>query len=246
MILIQREFRVPADRRAEFEQRGREGLWPALLQFGAQMVAYGSWGFGGPADRLVTHTVYQDFGHWEATRPGGSSYRDEALRAEAQPFLDAYHASPEADAGLVEGTEVSPFELVDRVSRPQVFHRRAGQAAVALPPTFGVGSVISERTLALDEGTREEFIRVSADTVWPWLESQGGRAIGMGHNLMDASNEITTWFAFRSMSEWHRLSRPATAHAPQHVVDAFTGRARLVRHQRGRILVVATDFGTSV
>ncbi len=59
MILVQREFHVAPNDRGQFEQQSREGLWPAFLRFGAQMVAYGTWGFGGPGDVIVTHTVYQ-------------------------------------------------------------------------------------------------------------------------------------------------------------------------------------------
>lgn len=242
MIMVQREFRVPREHRAEFERQSREGLWPAFLHFGAPMVAFGSWGFGGPSDLFVTHTAYEDFRHWEATRAGGAMYQDEAMRAEAQAFLEVY-----AQRGdLVEASEAQLFELFEGVSRPQAFYRHAGQAVVPPPPTFGKGSVISERTMALDAGAREEFIRLTRDVVWPWLESQGGRGIAVGHNLMGASNEITTWFAFRSYAEWHRCSRPATAHAPQAVVDAYSARAALVRHQRGRLLVIGTDFGTPV
>jgi hypothetical protein len=242
MIMVQREFRIAREHRATFEQQSREGLWPAFLHFGAPMVAFGSWGFGGPSDPFVTHTVYEDFTHWQATRAGGAMYQDPAIRAEIEPYLAVYGNRNE----MVESSEAQLFELFDGISRPQPFYRRAGQQVLDAPPTFGKGSVISERTLALTEGTREEFLRVSRDTVWPWLETQGGRGIAIGHNLMGASNEITTWFAFPSYAEWHRCTRPATAHAPQPVVDAYYARAGLVRHQRGRLLVIGTDFGTRV
>src|SRR3546814_20263262 len=72
MILVQREFTVPPESKAEFERQSREGLWPTFLHFGAQMVAFGSWAFGDDSIPLVTHTAYEDFAHWEATR-GASS-----------------------------------------------------------------------------------------------------------------------------------------------------------------------------
>src|SRR3546814_7679297 len=57
MILVQREFTVPREHRAVFERQSREGLWPAFLHFVAQMVAFGSWGFGASSEPLVSHTV---------------------------------------------------------------------------------------------------------------------------------------------------------------------------------------------
>lgn len=242
MIMVQREFRVPREQRVEFERQSREGLWPAFLHFGAPMVAFGSWGFGGPSELFVTHTAYEDFAHWEATRMGGAMYQAPAMRAEIEGYLAIYGQR----ADIVESSEAQLFELFEGVSRPQPFTRKPGQAVPEPPPTFGRGSVISERTIALAEGTREEFLRLSRDIVWPWLETQGGRGIAIGHNLMGASNEITTWFAFRTYADWHRCTRPATAHAPQPVVDAYNARAGMVRHQRGRMLAIGTDFGTRV
>ena len=67
-ILVRRDFRAqPADQ-AEFERQSREGLWPTFLHFGAQMVAFGVWAFGGRSDEVATHTIYEDFAHWQATR----------------------------------------------------------------------------------------------------------------------------------------------------------------------------------
>src|SRR5690606_25838287 len=93
MILVQREFTVPPESKADFERQSREGLWPTFLHFGAQMVAFGSWAFGDDSVPLVTHTAYEDFDHWEATR-GASSlnainraqsfYDDEAIMAETE------------------------------------------------------------------------------------------------------------------------------------------------------------------
>ena len=63
-ILVQRKFFVDARDRAEFERQSREGLWPAFLEMGAPMVAFGTWSLGvGPDDGVVTHTAYEDFAH---------------------------------------------------------------------------------------------------------------------------------------------------------------------------------------
>src|SRR5690606_33733186 len=84
MILVQRELTVPPEHKADFERQSREGLWPTFLHFGAQMVAFGSWAFGDDSVPLVTHTAYEDFDHWEATR-GASSLN--AIN-QAQSFYD--------------------------------------------------------------------------------------------------------------------------------------------------------------
>ncbi|MCA9852829.1 MAG: hypothetical protein KC482_04425, partial [Dehalococcoidia bacterium] len=70
-ILVQREFTVAADHRGEFERQSRLGLWENMRYNGAQMIAYGTWAFGGPGDVVVTNSVYADFDHWTATRPWG-------------------------------------------------------------------------------------------------------------------------------------------------------------------------------
>ncbi|MEX1023107.1 MAG: hypothetical protein WD058_08155 [Dehalococcoidia bacterium] len=240
MILVQREFTVPREHRAEFERQSSQGLWPAFLHFGAQMVAFGSWGFGASSEPLVTHTVYEDFEHWEATRAGrGAYYGDAAIVDEIGEYTAVYGER----SALISNSTAQPFELFDGISRPRPFRRSAGQDLAELPPTFGRGSVISERTLSLHDGAREEFLRLSADPIWPWLESQGGRGVAVGHNMMGSSDEVTTWFAFPSMDRWYQCARPHSAHAPQAVVEAYTNRQQLVRHQRGRILTVGTDWG---
>ena len=242
-ILVQREFAVaPADR-PEFERQSREGLWPAFLHFGAPMVAYGTWAFGGPSDVVVTHTVYTDMMHWAATRQGpGAYYQDAAMRAEIEPYFQIYGKRAE-----VVGSSVAHlFEVDDAVSRPRPVARQAGEPVAPAPPTFGRGSVISERTLSVAPSNMPEFRRLSAEVVWPWLESHGGRPIAMAHNLMGASDEITTWYAFRSLAEWHRLQHPSVVGAPAEVVAGFTARAALVRQRGGRLLTIGTDFGRLV
>ena len=248
MILVQREFTVPPESKAEFERQSREGLWPTFLHFGAQMVAFGSWAFGGDSVPLVTHTAYEDFAHWEATR-GSSSlnainqtrsfYDDEAIMAETAELRGKF-ANRNA---LVTSSKASPFELITSAPHPSPFYRQAGQPLAGEPLTFGRGSIISERTLALDEGKRDEFVRLSTEIVWPWLESRGGRGIAIGQDLMGASNEITTWFAFPTIALWYECARPASTDAPAEVVQAYQERHSYVRHQRGRVLLVGTDWG---
>lgn len=239
-ILVQREFVVTPAARPEFERQSREGLWPAFLHFGAPMVAFGTWAFGGPSDVVVTHTTYADLTHWAATRQGiGAYYQDPAMRAEIAPLLAVYGERSE----IVGSSTARLFEVDDAVSRTRPSARQAGQALADPPPTFGRGSVISERTLAVAPSNMAEFRRLSAEVIWPWFEAHGGRPIAMGHNLMGPSDDVTTWYAFRSLAEWHRLQHPSAVGASAEVVAAFTARGALVRQRGGRLLTVGTDFG---
>lgn len=51
------------------------GVWENMRYNGAQVIAFGSWAFNGDGGVVVTHSVYEDFDHWTATRGwvGGSS-----------------------------------------------------------------------------------------------------------------------------------------------------------------------------
>lgn len=66
-VLVQREFTVAMDDRAEFERQSRLGVWEDQRNNGSQMIAFGSWAFGGDSSVVVTHSVYADFDHWTAT-----------------------------------------------------------------------------------------------------------------------------------------------------------------------------------
>lgn len=242
-ILVQREFVVALADRPEFERQSREGLWPAFLRFGAPMVAYGTWAFGGSSDVVVTHTTYADLTHWAATRQDvGAYYRDAAMLAEIEPYTRIYGQRAE----MVGKSVARLFEIDDTISRFHPVARQAGQPVLEPPPTFGRGSVISERTLTVAPEHMAEFRRLSIEVIWPWFESHGGRAVTMGHDLMSRSDEVTTWYAFRSLAEWHRLQRPSVVGAPAEVVAAFTARAALARQRSGRLLTVGTDFGRMV
>lgn len=242
-ILVQREFVVAPKDRPEFERQSREGLWPAFLHFGSQMVAYGTWAFGGPSDVVVTHTTYADLTHWAATRQGvGAYYQDPVIRGEIAPMLAVYGERSE----MIGSSVAHLYELDDSISRPRPFFRKAGDPIADAPATFGRGSVISERTLAVAPTNMAEFRRLCAEVVWPWFESQGGRPVAMGHNLMGPSDEVTTWYAFRSLADWHRFQRPSLVGASPEVIAAFTARAALVRQRGGRLLTIGTDFGQRV
>jgi hypothetical protein len=247
-ILVQRKFHVAPQDRAEFERQRREGLWPAFLQFGAKMVAFGRWEFAEPNDGVVTHTVYEDFAHWNATRKEwlgepGAFYRDEFVAPLIAPYLPIYDQRNR----MISSSIARLIDVNEEVSRTGVFYRRPGTEAAPPPPTYGRGSVVSERTYSLETGAESEFLRLSRTHIWPWLESVGGRLIAYGQDPLHPPDEVTTLFAFRSLEQWHRLSRPgAELEPPRDVVQAWGQRSALIGSHRGRLLTVLTDFGSLV
>ena len=68
--------------------------------------------------------------------------------------------------------------------------------------------------------------------------------ISYGHDPLAASDEVITLFAFRSLPEWHRLSRPSAERAGVEAAQAWQQRAALIQRHRGRLLIGDTDFGT--
>ena len=122
MIMVQRESRVDPKDRAAFEEQSRDGLWPAFLHFGAPMVAYGTWGFGGPDDVVVTNTVYEDLDHWAATRMGtGAYYADPVMLEETKELRPRYAMRD----GLVASSSARLIEIDDALSPVHAFRPAA-------------------------------------------------------------------------------------------------------------------------
>ncbi|MEE8337355.1 MAG: hypothetical protein V3R95_04790 [Dehalococcoidia bacterium] len=245
-IIVQRKHVVaPADR-AEYERMSSGGVWPTFLEFGSRMLAYGTWTFGGgPVDGVITNQAYADMEHWTATRAQfagtpGAFYEDEAIMAAT---ADSRAISADRNKMML-GTEARIIEVDDEVTDLGVYYRHPGTSPAEPPPTFGRGSIVSERTYQLAPGAEQEFAQISKQHIWPWLEAQGGHIIASGHDPLAASDEVITLFAFRSLSEWERLSRPSNEPAPAEVVQAWQDRARLITRHRGRLLLIGTDFGT--
>lgn len=243
-ILVQREFTVAQNDRARFEELSRNGVWPSMLRYGSLMVGYGFWAFGGAGDVVVTHSVYRDMDHWLGTRLGGALEADPDIRAEAAEFEEAKGARPP----LVAHSRARMIELDDHVGDLDAKPRAAGDPLAVAPKTFGRGSVISELCYQLsDASQRQAFERLSHEHIWPWLETQGARLIAFGRDPLGPAQQVVTLFAFKSLEDWYRLSRPATdLHPPAEAMDAWNERHRMIVSQAGRLLRVATDWGTPV
>jgi hypothetical protein len=242
-ILVQREFTVASADRARFEELSRTGVWPTMLRYGSLMVGFGSWGFGGDGDVVVTHSIYRDMDHWRGTRAGGELEANPAIREEAAAFEGAKSARP----AIIAHSRARMIDLDDHVSPLSPAPRAPGDPLPDPAPNHGRGSIISELCYSLvSDEARTEFRRISHEAIWPWLETQGGRLIGFGRDPLGPSNEVVTLFAFRSLSEWHQLSRPTAELDPPHETAAASNtRHRLITSQRGRLLVVGTDWGAA-
>ncbi|MDA0352199.1 MAG: hypothetical protein O3A10_08315 [Chloroflexi bacterium] len=243
-ILVQREFTVALADRARFEDLSRNGVWPSMLRYGSLMVGYGFWAFGGPGDVVVTHSVYRDMDHWMGTRLGGFLEADPAIRAQAAEFAEAKSARPP----IIAHSRARMLELDDHVSTLDPKPRSADDPLAVAPQNFGRGSVVSELCYSLtDPAHRQRFEQLSHEHIWPWLETQGARLIAFGRDPLGPGNEVVTLFAFRSLDHWYRLSRPSPDQdPPPAAMDAWNERHRLIGGQRGRLLQVATDWGTPV
>ena len=241
-ILVQREFTVAQPDRARFEELSRTGVWPSALRYGSIMAGYGIWAFGGRGDVVVTHTVYQDMEHWLGTRAGGRLEAAPGIREEAAEFADAKAARPP----LIKDSRARILDLDDHLGDVNARPRAAGEPIASAPPTWGRGSVISELCYELTDGAhRQEFERLSHERIWSWLETQGARLVAFGRDPLGPAQEVVTLFAFRSLEDWYRLSRPTTElHPPPEATEAWNERHRLIVSQRGRLLRVATDWGT--
>ena len=223
-IIVQRTYRIPPAEQDAFTRENEDTRWPALLDQGVQMVANGIWVFGGPPDVVVTHLRFHDFEHLEAV--GGPTLRREHNRDGDRAFTSRL------------------IELDHKTTTATRTMTGPTSEAAEPPPTFGAGSVISERTYRVPTEVQGEFQHASEEVIWPWLEQAGGRLIASGHDPFSTSDELVTLFAFRSLVEWHRLSRPAAElQPPEEVVGAWVSRSTVIDQHWGRLLTITTDFG---
>jgi hypothetical protein len=240
-ILVQREFVVAVDDRDEFERQSREGVWVNMRHNGAQMIAYGTWAFGAPGDVVVTHSVYQDFDHWTATRPWGT-FATETARVEETESIRAIYAGR---LRLVQHSCASLINYDSNLSEPTPSYREVGEPLAALPPTFGLRSIVSQTTYQLKPNGEAQFQTLSREAIWPWYTSEGARLMIFGHDPLESSHEVITLMAFRDMSDWHRLVRPQGV-ASEQVTLAWHDREQVILRQKTKLLMVGTRFGRPV
>jgi hypothetical protein len=233
-ILVQREFTVAGDDRAEFERQSRTGLWENMRYNGAQMIAFGTWAFGGPGDVVVTNSVYENFDHWTATRPWGF-FTTSPGHVEETSHLRPIFAGRNR---LIGHSRATIIDYDDADSEPAPRFREAGEPLVDLPGTFGRQSIVAQTDWRVEPGRETEFLAITRQSIWPWLAAEGARNLVSGRDPLAAPGSLITLTAYRDISHWHALSVPAAT------VSADIGaRNALLRDATTRLLMVATDYG---
>ncbi len=249
MILVQRHFHVAKANRTSFERMSSGGLWPAMREMGVQMVAYGTWGFAGTGDVVVTNTVYADFDHWYATRRGysesekvGAFYNDPDILKAINHLMPVY---TERDA-LIDYSEAYPFLLDEEYSRPNVHYRTSDTGPSPLPPTFGKGSIMEEINYEFgSDAVANESKQQLAEFVWPEIERNGGRVIGLGTSALANNNTFTTFISYPSFREYVEYGRAPHMNSESSVHEAWQSIRKSSQSMNRRLLILGSDYGTN-
>ena len=231
-ILVQREFTVARDDRIKFERQSRLGVWENMRYNGAQMIAFGGWGFGGDGSVLVTHSVYADFDHWTATRQWGA-FADEQARIEETAAIRRVFAGR---GRLIEKSRATIIDYDSEVSSPEVKWRNVGEPLAPVPVSFGRQSVVAETRFAPCDAA--QFRAVTLEGMWAWYRALGARPLIYGHDPLATPGNVVTYVAFADISQWHALATPDTQ-----VKAAWAERDTLSPVQTVRLLMVQTNYG---
>lgn len=235
-LLVQRQFTVAADDRAEFERQSRLGVWENMRYNGAQMIAFGNWAFGGTGDVVVTNSAYADFDHWTATRRWGT-FATEQARIEETKEIRAIFAGRER---LIRNSRASMVVFDDELSSPESAWRNVGEPQAPLPSSFGRQSVVEELRCGLSELEDATFDAISRDVLWPHALEHGGRVLIFGHDTLLPPPNRVVMVAYPSISAWH-----AATEAGGEPAAAMARRAALATSYVEKLLMVTTDYGAS-
>ena len=231
-ILVQREFSVALDDRAEFERQSRLGVWENMRHNGAQMIAFGTWAFGGDGDVVVTHSAYENFDHWTATRPWGA-FANEPERVKETAAIRAVFAGRNR---LISKSRATIIEYDDQVSAPEVKWRKVGEPLAPKPASFGTQSVVAETRFMPDDG--QAFFARTCEEIWPWYVEHGARPLIYGFDPLSAPGNVITYVAYRDISQFQALWAP-----DESIVKSWAARNRNSPQQVTRLLMVATRYG---
>ena len=237
-ILVQREFAVAADDRGEFERQSRLGVWQNQRNNGSQMVAFGSWAFGGDGSVVVTHSAYADFDHWTATRGWGAFNTEPEREAEAHHWRQVFAGRNR----LIRHSRATIYDYDDELSEPAPLWRKVGEPLVPLPPTFGPQSIVAETTVQVVASKLDAFAGLVRDTLFDWWRNNGVRPMIYGSNALGRHTNRVLMVAYPDITAWHEKARPTTGPA----ASAWHQRDCLVTSETTRLLMVQTTFGEKV
>lgn len=177
-----------------FFQFSRDGLWPYIARIGARVV--GQWKVIEPASTAADRedvyrmTRYASFEHWRGTRSGN-----------ANPIGGDGPAWQAGQAGLTERINVElgsagAYFLEGRMApdgpifMPALNERyrlaQSGQRPPATSADIPVRAdvarpgqeIVELRYQRIRKGTFDQFVELTASSVWPWEEKLGARPIG--------------------------------------------------------------------
>ena len=197
---------------------------------GAQMIGFGSWAFGGDGDMVVTHSAYDDFDHWTATRAWGE-YANEAARVEETLSIRQVFAGRPR---LIKKSRATLIEYDSDVSSPEVKWRKVGEPLARLPKSFGRQSVIAEIRFLPRDG--DSFREQTIGSIWPWYVENGAVPLVYGWDPLASPGNVITYVAFRGISHFQSLWRGNS--------EAWRNRNENSPQQSTRLLMVTTDYGT--
>ena len=177
-ILVQRQFSVAPDDRREFERQSRLGVWENMRHNGAQMIAYGTWAFGGRGDVVVTHSVYESFDHWTATRAWGE-FATQSARVEETRHIRAIHAGRHR---LIRESSARIIDYDGEISEPTPRYRNVGEPLADPPPTFGPHSIMEQTEYSLQRGGEDTLVSILRDAgIENAIIDIGGDLTVLGH-----------------------------------------------------------------
>ena len=235
-LLVQRQFSVATDDRAEFERQSRLGVWENMRYNGAQMIGFGNWAFGDTGDVVVTNSAYANFDHWTATRQWGV-FATEQARIEETGAIRSIFAGRQR---LVRSSLASMVVFDDELSSPEVGWRNVGEPLAPVPSSFGRQSVIEELRCGLGELEAETFDAISRDVLWPNALEHGGRLLIVGHDALLPPPNRVVMVAYPTISAWY-----AATEAGGEPAVAMARRAARTTSYVEKLLMVTTAYGAS-
>ena len=112
-------------------------------------------------------------------------------------------------------------------------------------------AIVVQRSFTIEQGTFPEFVRLSREGIWPYMEARGCKILGLFTNLHGGpSDEVVLLSAYDSLAHWEatRLDLAPPSEDPQfkalqqRAAEAGRERNKLTRVSSTRVLRLVTDW----
>ena len=84
-----------------------------------------------------------------------------------------------------------------------------------------------------------------AEFVWPEIERNGGRVIGLGTSALANNNTFTTFISYPSFREYVEYGRAPHMNSESSVHEAWQSIRKSSQSMNRRLLIVGSDYGTN-